>query len=115
VRAVSVSTETGKHLSTNHLTNHLTNNVASLRAAAKAVADGLMIYYEGTLAGAVPGLLVPPYYWWEAGAFWGAFINFWHITGYTEYVDMTTKGMIWQAGPKRDFMPPNETFFEVLI
>ena len=68
-----------------------------------------MDYYKGNLTGATPGLLPPPYYWWEAGAVFGALIDYWHYTGDTTYNDQVTQGMLWQACPTKDFMPPNQT------
>lgn len=66
-----------------------------------------MSYYVGNQYGQTPGILPGPYYWWEAGAMWGAMIDYWHYTNDTTYNDLTMQGLQWQVGPHNDFMPPN--------
>jgi len=39
----------------------------------------MMKYYTGNHTGDVPGNLPDPYYWWEAGAFFGAMVIPLHI------------------------------------
>jgi mannan endo-1,6-alpha-mannosidase len=81
----------------------------SLKAAAKVAAQGMMQYYTGHRPGDTPGNLPQPYYWWEAGAMFGAIIDYWYFTGDDTWNDMTTQAMLHQAGPDRDYMPPNQT------
>jgi mannan endo-1,6-alpha-mannosidase len=81
----------------------------SIKAAASQVAWDMMSYYKGNLSGQIPGLLPGPYYWWEAGAMFGALINYWHYTNDTTYNDVTMQAMQFQVGPHNDYMPPNET------
>lgn len=73
-----------------------------------------MTYYKGNQSGQTPGILPGPppagdYYWWEAGALWGAMVEYWHYTGDTSYNDVVTQALLFQVGPNRDYMPPNVT------
>lgn len=52
------------------------NDQNSIKDAAKSAAAGMMKWYTGdTAPGGIPGLLPGPYYWWEAGAMFGALIE----------------------------------------
>ena len=68
-----------------------------------------MSYYKGNTTGQIPGLLPGPYYWWEAGAMFGAMIDYWYYTGDTTYNDVTTQAMLFQVGPDVNYMPPNQS------
>ncbi|KAL2005198.1 hypothetical protein VTN00DRAFT_3048 [Thermoascus crustaceus] len=81
----------------------------SIKKASKAVATEMMSYYTGMNPGDVPGNLPAPYYWWEAGAMFGALIDYWFYTGDSTWNDITTQGMLWQASPTANFMPPNQS------
>jgi mannan endo-1,6-alpha-mannosidase len=63
----------------------------------------------GNQTGGIPGNLPPPYYWWEAGAMFGAMIDYWYYTGDTTYNDVTSQALLFQVGPNRDYMTPNQT------
>ncbi|KJK76527.1 hypothetical protein H634G_08115, partial [Metarhizium anisopliae BRIP 53293] len=85
-------------------------------ASSKSLAYDLMKFYHGNESGQIPGLLPGPpasgtgdYYWWEAGAMMGTYIDYWKLTGDTTYNDVVTQGMLFQVGPQRDYMPPNQT------
>ncbi|KAI1362320.1 glycoside hydrolase family 76 protein [Xylaria arbuscula] len=85
-----------------------------IRSAAKTLAYDLMSYYSGNESGKTPGLLPGPppagdYYWWEAGALWGTMIDYWHLTGDETYNNVTAEAMLFQVGPERNYMPPNQT------
>ena len=80
----------------------------SIRGAASTVAHGMMSYYVGNQTGKEPGLLYPPYYWWEAGAMWGGMVEYWHYTGDTSYNDVVAQAILAQASPTNDFMMPEE-------
>ena len=69
----------------------------------------MMSYYTGNNTGDVPGNLPQPYYWWEAGAMFGAMVDYWYYTGDTSYNDVTTQALLFQVGPNNDYMPPNQT------
>lgn len=81
----------------------------SIKSAAKIVADEMVSYYTGDRPGDVPGNLPAPYYWWEAGAMFGALIDYWYFTGDNSYNAITTEALLHQVGPDNDFMPPNQT------
>ena len=72
----------------------------------------MMSYYNGNLTGEIPGNLPQPYYWWEAGAMFGTLIDYWYYTGDTTYNDVTSQALLFQVGPDKDFMPPNQTTTE---
>ncbi|KAI9750954.1 MAG: hypothetical protein M4579_006234 [Chaenotheca gracillima] len=84
-------------------------NTGSIKKAASTLAHGMMAYYTGNNTGDVPGNLPAPYYWWEAGAMFGALIDYYYYTGDTTYNDVVTQGMLFQVGPNNDYMPPNQT------
>ncbi|KAJ5894951.1 Six-hairpin glycosidase [Penicillium taxi] len=81
----------------------------SLKKAAKAVATNMMTYYTGMNPGDNPGNLPDPYYWWEAGAMFNSLIDYWYFTGDDTWNNITTQGLLWQAGPNAAFMPNNQT------
>ncbi|KAK8212915.1 hypothetical protein M8818_003080 [Zalaria obscura] len=81
----------------------------SIKQAASTVAYGMMKYYNGNQTGGIPGLLPGPYYWWEAGAMFGAMVDYWYYTGDTSYNDVVTDALLFQVGPDEDYMPPNQT------
>ncbi|POS75999.1 glycosyl hydrolase family 76 [Diaporthe helianthi] len=83
-----------------------------IKKTAASLAYDTMSYYKGNQSGQTPGILPGPppagdYYWWEAGALWGAMIDYWHFTGDSTYNDVVTQAMLFQVGPNRDYMPPN--------
>ncbi|RFU31159.1 hypothetical protein B7463_g5174, partial [Scytalidium lignicola] len=81
----------------------------SIKLAARQVADNMMTWYTGNQTGNTPGLLPGPYYWWEAGAMFGALIDYWYYTGDTTYNEVTSQALLFQVGPNRDYMTPNQT------
>lgn len=73
-----------------------------------------MTYYKGNLSGQTPGILPGPppagdYYWWEAGAMWGALMDYWHYTGDSTYNDVVIQAMQFQTGDSDDYQPGNVT------
>jgi len=81
----------------------------SIKQAAATLAYGMVKYYNGNETGNIPGVLPGPYFWWEAGAFFGTLIDYWYYTGDDTYNNITTQALLWQVGPNQDFMPPNQT------
>ncbi|KAL3418782.1 glycosyl hydrolase family 76 [Phlyctema vagabunda] len=81
----------------------------SIKAAAKTIAFDMMSFYTGNRTGDTPGNLPAPYYWWEAGAMFGAMIDYWYYTGDSTYNDVTTQALLFQVGPEDDYMTPNQT------
>ena len=81
--------------------------LASIRNATSVIAHGMIQYYTGnTTGGPLVGLLPGPYYWWEAGAMWGAMVDYWHYTNDTTYNNITTQALLSQVGPADDYMVP---------
>ncbi|GIZ39726.1 hypothetical protein CKM354_000309800 [Cercospora kikuchii] len=85
------------------------NDQSSIKAAARTCADGMMSFYKGNVTGGIPGLLPGPYYWWEAGAMFGAMVDYWYYTGDSTYNGVTTEAMLFQVGPDENYMPPNQS------
>ncbi|KKY32566.1 putative glycoside hydrolase family 76 protein [Diaporthe ampelina] len=73
-----------------------------IKSTAASLAYDTMSYYKGNTSGQTPGILPGPppagdYYWWEAGALWGAMIDYWHFTGDSTYNDVVTEAMLFQG------------------
>lgn len=81
----------------------------SIKQAASQAAAGMVQYYTGYRPGDVPGNLPQPYYWWEAGAMFGALIDYYYFTGDSQYNNITMQAMLHQLGPGNVFQPPNQT------
>ncbi|KXS93620.1 hypothetical protein AC578_5913 [Pseudocercospora eumusae] len=81
----------------------------SIKSAARTTADGMMKWYTGNKTGGIPGLLPGPYYWWEAGAMFGAMIDYWYYTGDATYNDVVSQALLFQVGPDVNYMPPNQS------
>ncbi|KAF8855286.1 mannan endo-1,6-alpha-mannosidase [Acephala macrosclerotiorum] len=81
---------------------------ASIQNAASTVAYGMMKYYTGNISNtpSTVGVLPGPYYWWEAGAMWGALLDYYHYTGDDTYNNVTTQALYSQVGPDWDYMVP---------
>lgn len=85
------------------------DNKDSIKEAAATVAYGLAKFYTGNNTGDNPGNLPAGHYWWEAGAMFGTFVDYWDMTGDESYNKITMQALIHQAGPDRDYMPENQT------
>ena len=82
----------------------------SVKAAAKLVAANMMSYYNGDEPGVgIPGLLPPPYYWWETGAMFGQLVHYWSLTGDDTYNAMTKEAILFQIGDNKNYMPANRS------
>jgi mannan endo-1,6-alpha-mannosidase len=81
---------------------------ASIRNASSIIAHGMMDYYTGNVTNTAEtiGVLPAPYYWWEAGAMWGALLDYYHYTGDDSYNNVTTQALLSQVGPDWDYMVP---------
>ncbi|KAJ5625257.1 Mannan endo-1-6-alpha-mannosidase DCW1, partial [Penicillium lagena] len=84
----------------------------SIKSAASTVAYDLVTFYSGNDTGNVAGNLPSPYYWWEAGGFFGSLINYWAYTGDDTYNSITVQALVHQAGSDGNFMPANQTLDE---
>ncbi|KAE8450502.1 hypothetical protein EG329_006232 [Mollisiaceae sp. DMI_Dod_QoI] len=80
----------------------------SIQNAASTIAYGMMKYYTGNISDtpSTVGILPGPYYWWEAGAMWGALLDYYHYTGDSTYNNVTTQALLSQVGPDWDYMVP---------
>ncbi|KAK0109985.1 hydrolase 76 protein [Cadophora gregata] len=99
-------------LTGSQVANSLTVDLSSpdsIKSVASTIAFDMMSYYTGNHTGDIPGNLPAPYYWWEAGAMFGAMVDYWYYTGDSTYNDVTTEALLWQVGPNRDYMTPNQT------
>ncbi|CUS10624.1 unnamed protein product [Tuber aestivum] len=81
----------------------------SVSRVAGKVAFKMMQFYPGNKTGGIPGLFGDPYYWWEAGAVFGALVDYWAYTGDTSYNPTTSEAILHQVGPDKNFMPPNQS------
>lgn len=81
----------------------------SIKKAAGIAAQGMRVIYTGDRPGDVPGNLPDPYYWWEAGAMFGAFIDYWYYTGDDQYNNITMQAMQHQIGENDAFEPNNQS------
>ncbi|KAH6668223.1 putative cell wall glycosyl hydrolase Dfg5 [Halenospora varia] len=85
------------------------NEVASVKTVSSSLASGLVKLYNGNQAGQVPGILPAPYYWWESGAMFDTLIQYWHLTGDTQYNGIISQALQFQQGPDSNYMPTNQT------
>jgi len=79
----------------------------------------MMTYYNGNQTGQIPGLLPgglacttsnpSVYCWWEAGAMFGALINYWTYTNDTTYNPVVSQALQFQRGPDNNFNTPNQS------
>jgi hypothetical protein len=87
----------------------LLTGAASIKQAAKTIAGPLRLIYTGDRKGDTPGNLPDPYFWWEAGAMFNAFIDYWYYTGDDQYNAITSQAMEHQIGEYSAFMPNNQS------
>ncbi|RPB00759.1 putative cell wall glycosyl hydrolase Dfg5 [Choiromyces venosus 120613-1] len=91
----------------------------SIKSAAKIVAENLHALYPANETWFVPGefgLIQTAdgkndkgYYWWEAGAAMGAWIEYWHYTGDSQFNDIVTEAMLHQVGENQNYEPQAHT------
>lgn len=67
-----------------------------------------MSYYKGNLTSnpSTIAVLPEPYYWWEAGALWGAMLDYTYYTGDLSYENTILEALASQAGPEYNYMNP---------
>ncbi|KAI1779715.1 glycoside hydrolase family 76 protein [Hypoxylon cercidicola] len=84
------------------------NDPTSIRSVASTLAYGTMAWYSGNVTDTPDTIAVfpPPHYWWQAGAAWGAMLDYSHYTGDSSYDEVITQALLSQVGPKFDFMMP---------
>ncbi|KAF7547559.1 hypothetical protein G7Z17_g7644 [Cylindrodendrum hubeiense] len=81
----------------------------SIRDVAASLAYDTMSYYSGNTSD-VPkdlGDLQDPYYWWVAGALWGAMLDYYHLTNDPSYNDVIIEALLapTNLGTGEDYMP----------
>ncbi|CAJ2502138.1 Uu.00g049910.m01.CDS01 [Anthostomella pinea] len=84
------------------------NDPVSIRSVASTLAYGTMAYYSGNVTDTPETIAIfpKPHYWWQAGAAWGAMLDYSHYTGDPSYDDVITEALLSQVGPAFDFMVP---------
>ncbi|KAI0013097.1 glycoside hydrolase family 76 protein [Xylariaceae sp. FL0662B] len=84
------------------------NDPASIRNVASTLAHDTMSYYSGNVTNTPEtiGVFPEPHYWWQAGAAWGAMLDYSHYTGDSSYDEVITQALLSQVGPNFDLMAP---------
>ncbi|KAI0555499.1 mannan endo-1,6-alpha-mannosidase DCW1-like protein [Xylaria curta] len=82
------------------------NDPGSIRSVSSTIAYGTMSYYTGNITNTPDTIAIfpKPHYWWQAGACWGAMLDYSHFTGDPSYDDVITQALLSQVGPNFDFM-----------
>jgi len=87
------------------------NDPRSIMNASALLAHGIQELYNGNQTGGVLGKWpFPPYYWWESGGAWGGMMQYWHFTHDQSYVNVMMDALVYQLGPKYDFVRQEEAF-----
>lgn len=89
----------------------LTCAIDSIKDVSSKVAKQLVAQYAAIddkgntrVLGGYPGVLYPPYYWWQAGAMLGTLLDYWHYTGDAQYNNLVRDGLIHQFGERLDLV-----------
>lgn len=88
----------------------------SIRNAASTLAHGVMNYYQNNQTDTPKesiGTLSWPLYWWEAGAVWGGFIDYWAYTNDTSFNGVVMQAMMAQAGADNNYLP--EAYYTSMV
>lgn len=88
------------------------NNTQSVSSAAKTIVESIISLYNGSSSAKIPGIFPTPYYWWESGLAFDSLVNYWAQTADDTYNDVVSEALLWQVGPNKDYMPPNQTSSE---
>ncbi|KAL9062215.1 MAG: hypothetical protein Q9157_009121, partial [Trypethelium eluteriae] len=86
-------------------------NQTSIKAAAKTITGDIVNIFNSSDNSNV-GLFPKAYSWWESAIIWDAFVDYWFLTGDSQYNDLVSGSILSQQGPNYDFMPPNQTTTE---
>lgn len=86
----------------------------SICEAAGWIVRGQMNYYEGLTAGGTVGMVVSPYYWWNAGEMFGGWVDYWAYCNSDNgtFHDILYDAMYAQRGTDYDYMPLNQSMTE---
>jgi mannan endo-1,6-alpha-mannosidase len=55
--------------------------------------------------GEIPGILPSPYTWSDSGAVFGSLVDYWYLTGDSQWNNITLNALLTQAGEHYDFRP----------
>ncbi|CAG8893102.1 unnamed protein product [Penicillium egyptiacum] len=77
----------------------------SLKNAAKTVATTMIDFYNARDSKDIPGKFDET--WWEGGSMFMTLIQYWYLTGDSQFNDAIQEGMYWQKGDDNDFFPSN--------
>ncbi|KAJ5721392.1 Six-hairpin glycosidase [Penicillium malachiteum] len=80
------------------------DDLSSLKSAAKTVASDMITYYNDRASNNIPGKLDDT--WWEGGSMFMILIQYWFLTGDTQFNNVVQDGMYWQKGDD-NFFPSN--------
>ncbi|KAJ5133036.1 hypothetical protein N7448_007194 [Penicillium atrosanguineum] len=80
------------------------NDENSIKQAAKTVATDMMTYYNDRDSKAIPGKFDGT--WWEGGSMFMILIQYWFLTGDTDFNAEVMEGMYWQKGDD-NYFPSN--------
>jgi Predicted unsaturated glucuronyl hydrolase involved in regulation of bacterial surface properties, and related proteins len=86
------------------MTDMVPLSTASLKNAAKTVATTMMDFYNARDSKDIPGKMDDT--WWEGGSMFMTLIQYWYLTGDSQFNDAIQEGMYWQKG-ENDFFPSN--------
>ncbi|KAF2001881.1 glycoside hydrolase family 76 protein [Amniculicola lignicola CBS 123094] len=82
---------------------------ASIKEATAKYAHGLMSLYKNNATDTPEteiGIFPKPLYWWEAGAAWGAMVEYTQLTGDESYVGTLQQALVANYGPENDIILP---------
>ncbi|ODV91263.1 glycoside hydrolase family 76 protein [Tortispora caseinolytica NRRL Y-17796] len=84
-----------------------TGSAISIRNTSSAIASSIMAFYPPYKGiDAAIGVFPRPHYWWQAGAVWGAIIDYWAFVGDDRYNELISEALLSQTGPYNNYMPP---------
>ena len=84
-------------------------NTQSISNAAKTIVAHILDIYDGPNGSGIPGLFPDDYYFWESGLAWDSLIRYSILTGDDTYDNRISEALLWQVGPSKDYLPPNQT------
>ncbi|KAJ5902590.1 Glycosyl hydrolase [Penicillium taxi] len=76
----------------------------SIKSAAKTVATDMITYYNDRESKDIPGKFDGT--WWEGGSMFMILIQYWFLTGDSQFNDLIQEGMYWQKGDD-NYFPSN--------
>ncbi|AET39610.1 putative mannan endo-1,6-alpha-mannosidase Ecym_4577 [Eremothecium cymbalariae DBVPG len=88
------------------------DDFSSMQSATSLISTGVLDYYTGLDPGNTIGMFSSPYYWWEAGAAWGALIDYWFYMENDTYNDIIKQALLYQVGKYEDYVPLNQSTTE---